>query len=45
MTQPRPNILTIALFWTVFGIPIYGALALHWLYRRVHRRFIQDHVR
>jgi hypothetical protein len=35
-----PNILTVSLFWTVFGVPIYGALALHWLYRRVQRSFV-----
>lgn len=41
MYQPRsPNIVTVSLFWTVFGIPIYGALALHWLYQRAQRTFI-----
>jgi hypothetical protein len=42
MYQPRsPNILSVSLFWTVFGIPIYGALGLHWLYRRIQRSFVQ----
>jgi hypothetical protein len=41
MYQPRPpNLLTVSLFWTLFGLPIYGALALHWLYRRVQRSFV-----
>jgi hypothetical protein len=35
-----PNILTVSLFWAVFGVPIYGAVALHWLYRRVQRGFV-----
>jgi hypothetical protein len=29
----------VSLFWTLFGIPIYGALAAHWLYRRVQQSF------
>jgi hypothetical protein len=38
MYQPKsPNILTVSLFWVLFGVPIYGAVALHWLYRRVQR--------
>ncbi len=41
MYQNRsPNILAVSLFWTLFGIPIYSALALQWFYRRVQRSFV-----